>query len=46
VRKMQNTAAPLVVEDSPIARTIRQMAKIVCGKPAAPEKKKGFHLFR
>jgi pilus assembly protein CpaE len=47
VRKMQNTATPLALEDSPIARTIRQMAKAACGKPdIPPEKKKGFSFFR
>jgi pilus assembly protein CpaE len=48
VRKMQNTATPLALEDSSIARTIRQMARTVCGKPepAKEQKKKGFHLFR
>jgi pilus assembly protein CpaE len=46
VRKMQNTATPLAMADSPIARLIRQMAKSVSGKAtAAPEKKKGFSLF-
>jgi pilus assembly protein CpaE len=45
VRKMQNTATPLALEDSPISRLIRQMAQSVCGQPAAPAKKKGFKLF-
>ena len=46
VRKMQNTATPLALEDSTISRTIRNMARIACGKPNAPEKKKAFSLFR
>ena len=46
VRKMQNTATPLVLEDSPISLMIQQMAKGACGKTDAPEKKKGFSLFR
>jgi pilus assembly protein CpaE len=45
VRKMQNTATPLALGDSPISRLIRQMARSVCGQPAAPAKKKGFSLF-
>jgi pilus assembly protein CpaE len=45
VRQMQNTATPLALTDSPISRLIRQMARSVCGEPAAPPKKKGFSLF-
>jgi pilus assembly protein CpaE len=46
VRQMQNTATPLAMSDSPISRLIRQMARSVCGEPAAaPPKKKGFSLF-
>lgn len=44
VRRMQNTATPLALEDSPISRTIRTMARAVTGKTEAPEKK-GFSLF-
>jgi pilus assembly protein CpaE len=39
-RKMQNTATPLALNDSPISRAIRQMAKAACGASAEPEKKK------
>ena len=46
VRRMQNTATPLVLEDSPISRMIRRMAKAVCGKPDVTEKKKRFGFFR
>jgi pilus assembly protein CpaE len=46
VRRMQDTANPLALEDSSIARTIRQMARGVCGKPEIEEKKKMFGLFR
>ena len=46
VRRMQNTATPLALEDSPISRTIRQMARAVTGQTAAPEKKKGFSFFK
>lgn len=46
VRRMQNTATPLVLEDSPISRIIHEMARSANGKPApAPAKKKGFSLF-
>jgi len=46
VRRMQNTATPLVLEDSPISRLIRQMASSVTGITEAPVKKKGFSLFK
>jgi pilus assembly protein CpaE len=46
VRRMQNTATPLALEDSPISRTIHQMARAVTGQPDAPAKKKGFSLFK
>ena len=42
VRQMQKTATPLVFEDSPISRLIRQMASSVTGQPAPRGKKKGF----
>jgi pilus assembly protein CpaE len=45
VRRMQNTATPLALEDSPISRTIRTMARAVTGQPETQEKKKGFSLF-
>jgi pilus assembly protein CpaE len=45
VRKMQNTATPLAMEDSPISRLIRQMARGACGKADVPEKKKKFSFF-
>ena len=43
---MQNTATPLALEDSTIARAILQMVKAACGKSNIPEKKKGFSFFR
>jgi pilus assembly protein CpaE len=46
VRQMQNTATPLVLQDSPISRMIRQMAGTACGLRANPDKKKGFSFFR
>jgi len=42
----QNAAKPLVLEDSPISRVIRQMTRAACGTTADPEKKKRFNLFR
>jgi pilus assembly protein CpaE len=44
-RRTRNTAAPVALEDSPISKAIRQMARTACGLPANPEKKKGFSLF-
>jgi pilus assembly protein CpaE len=44
-RRTQNTATPLSLEDSPISRVIRQMARTACDLPAAAEKKKRFSLF-
>jgi pilus assembly protein CpaE len=45
-RRTGNSATPVVFQDSPIARTIRQMARNACGLPTNPVKKKGFSLFR
>jgi len=45
-RRTRNTAAPVVFENSPISKTIRQMARTACGLPAVPAKKKRFSLFR
>jgi len=45
VRRMQTTATPLALEDSPISRQIRQMARSVNPMPAVPVRKKGFTLF-
>jgi len=45
VRRMQNEATPLALEDSLISRAIREMARTACGMAAKPEKKKGFSLF-
>lgn len=45
VRRAQNTATALELEDSPVSRMIRQMARVACGLPAQAEKKSGFHLF-
>jgi pilus assembly protein CpaE len=44
-RQAQNTATPLALEDSPISRVIRQMARSACGLPANPDKRKRFTLF-
>ena len=45
-RSAQNTATPLALEDSPIARVIQQMSRAACGTVDAPEKKKRFNLFK
>jgi len=45
VQSAQNAATPLVLEDSPISRVIRQMTRAVCGLPMDQEKKKRFNLF-
>ena len=45
VRRMQNTAIPLTEGGSHIARAIRQMTNSICGRPAIPEKKRGFSFF-
>ena len=45
VRRMQNTATPLMDENSPISRTIRQMAIYVCGRSGDSEKKRGISIF-
>lgn len=44
-KRAQNAASALVMEDSPIARVIRQMARMACGLPKNPKKKSGFSLF-
>jgi len=44
-QQAQNTATPLALDDSPIARVIRQMARTACGLPAVSGKKKRFSLF-
>ena len=38
--RTQNTASPLALNDSPISRVIREMARAACGQSAVPEKKK------
>ena len=42
VRRMQHTAIPLALEDSPISRLIRQMARTACSLPPVQEKGSGF----
>jgi pilus assembly protein CpaE len=44
-RRTQNTATPLSLEDSPISRVIRQMARTASGMAPTPEKKKKFGIF-
>jgi pilus assembly protein CpaE len=46
-RRTQNAARPVALQDTPLSRAIRLMARTACGLPAAPEKKKrAFSLFR
>jgi pilus assembly protein CpaE len=44
-RRTQNTATPLSLEDSPISRVIRQMARTASGLPPTVGKKKRFGIF-
>lgn len=44
-RKALNTATPLILENSPISRTIQQMAKAACGLSETADKRKRFTLF-
>ena len=44
-RRTRNTANPIVLEDSPISRAIRKMARTACGLPATAPNKKRFGLF-
>lgn len=47
VRRMQNEATPLTLEDSMISRAIREMARAACGLEGEPsrKKKRSFGLF-
>jgi pilus assembly protein CpaE len=45
VRRAQNTAVPIVLEDSALARTIRDMARAAAGQSPVDHKKKRFGLF-
>ena len=44
-RRAQDTATPLALEDSPISRVIRQMARTACNLSPTQDKKKRFSLF-
>ena len=41
-----NTGSPLILEKSPVAQTLRAMARAAAGKPAIEDKRKGWGLFR
>jgi pilus assembly protein CpaE len=43
-RRTRSTSTPIALEDSPISKVIRQLARTACGMSANPEKK-GFSLF-
>jgi pilus assembly protein CpaE len=45
VRRASNTGTPLILEKSPVAQLVRQMARVACGMPAVADKKKGFSFF-
>ena len=45
-RRAQNTGTAVVLEDSPLGRAIREMAKAASGQMNLQEKKKRFGLFR
>lgn len=44
VRRMQNTATPFMGENSPISRTIQQMARYICGRPRGSEQKRSISI--
>jgi pilus assembly protein CpaE len=44
-QRTRRTAAPLALENSPISKVIRQMARTACGLPEKDTKKKGFSFF-
>jgi pilus assembly protein CpaE len=44
-RRAQDTATPLALDDSPISRVIKQMARAACNLSPNPDKKKRFSLF-
>jgi pilus assembly protein CpaE len=46
VRRMQNTAVSLMLDDSEISQAIRKMTQSISGQPAKPWKRKGFRIFR
>jgi pilus assembly protein CpaE len=45
-RTAQNTASPLVMQDSAVAKVIRQMTRSLTGANDTPERKKRFGLFK
>jgi pilus assembly protein CpaE len=44
-RRAQDTATPLALDDSPISRVIKQMARTACNLSPTLDKKKRFSLF-
>ncbi len=46
VRRAQNSATPVALDNSALARAFAEMAKAAAGRPADPGKKKKFGLFR
>ena len=45
VHRASNAGKPLILEKSPVANTLRTMARAASGRSVAPEKKKGWGLF-
>lgn len=45
VHRSTNTGDPLILEKSPVANTLRAMARAATGRPAAAAKKKSWSLF-
>ncbi|MBI3696464.1 MAG: AAA family ATPase [Acidobacteria bacterium] len=45
VRRSLDTGVPLALQNTPVARTVYQMAREACGKPALPVKKSKWGLF-
>jgi pilus assembly protein CpaE len=46
VRRASDTGTPLAENKSAITAVLRDMARNACGRPAEPEKRRGFSLFR
>jgi pilus assembly protein CpaE len=46
VRRMQNTAVSLMLDDSEISQAIRELTRSISGQAATPVKRKGFSFFR
>ena len=45
VRRAQNTATPLAMQDTAVSKAISEIARVACGKASSAEKKRRFALF-